>query len=314
MKDSAIVTHILVAGFLVAIAGAVQSVKAAPEGDAKEANATRDVRHVLSFGESLKNLSVSERLSTVVVEGDASRLLEARPDSEIECLEVDMQDALRNIHFQPAAGKPATGALPVWVRVASASERDSVCRSGNCLGTFTMVSDANGAFHSVRPERVFASEQVLRLMNDSTLSVCIGMQAPVEGALTIESLPVRACMGPVGCQEKPASIAGYWKGSYRCEDSCDGVREEDGFTIYITQDKDDPSKATFVDTEGGKYSGTLCGSTFTFSGGGSDWTESGKLIFDSQTKVRKLSQYSTHGKCCVGHCTDNLVRQEHFEG
>lgn len=76
-------------------------------------------------------------------------------------------------------------------------------------------------------------------------------------------------------------------------------------TLTIVQDG---ASASYTDTEGGSYSGTVCGNRFTYSGGGAGWTESGLFVLNSDGTATKTSKYSSDGRCCTGHCDDTLER------
>lgn len=265
---------------------------------------------VMPIGDKLTNFPVGPTETTIVLDGRAISGEAAGGGMSPECLSVNLDEALKHFTYSPASSRSAEGAVQVWARVGGPDEGDSVCRSGECSGVFKIKSNEGGGLTGVDPHSYSASPGVLKLLGNSGFTLCLGLSAPAPGTISIDKLPVSYCPAKKACSESPANVAGYWKSKYSCVDSCRGPQPEKELTIYITQDPQDPSKASYMDTEGARYSGTVCGNTFTFNGGGSDWTESGEIVFESADKATKISRYSVYEDCCVGNCRDQLVRQE----
>ncbi len=101
-------------------------------------------------------------------------------------------------------------------------------------------------------------------------------------------------------------VEGTWISSFRCGDtsfSCFG----DSDVIELTQDGDaaNPgSNVSFTDNNGGSFSGTLCGDTFTWSGNGAGFVEEGTWTFAGADSFSKTTAYTrddgTGGGCCTG--------------
>ncbi len=268
------------------------------------------LNHVLPLGEKLQGVEVSESEKTIVIE--AARADAKLPDSNgsLSCLKVDAQSSIQNFHFEPKTSEGASGLTSVWVRVGASGQKDTVCSKGECVGSFKITTSKSGKLNSAIPGTAELSHRALKLLSEPNFTMCVGVTAPAQGKISAKSLALEYCPKEPECTEEPADISGYWKSTYSCMDSCDGQGGEKSLTIYITQDPEDRTKAKYVDTEGGKFSGSVCGNKFSFIGGGSDWGESGTFVLENAGTASKSSQYSTHGNCCIGNCSDKLVRQE----
>ena len=262
----------------------------------------------LSLGKHVNNLAVGKKEKQVVIKSGSNSFEFAKSGAVPGCLEVDLAAALEQFSYTPDKAGTGSGTLEVWLRIAKLDEADTVCSKGDCWGTYKLKSNAEGKLTSIEPKECAGSLMARQLLSGGDFSICLGISAPSAGKITAGSLPVTYCDPVVSCSEPPAVIAGYWSSTYSCTDSCEGDRNNESLSIYLTQDPKDFSKVKYVDTEGGSYSGTLCGKTLTYNGGGSDWIESGTITFDGKGGGVKHSQYSLHKKCCIGRCRDELIR------
>ncbi len=278
-------------------------------------NATADTPNknstsmLIPLGEKIKDVAIGNTEKTIVIKSDATAFNLHKTGAKLGCLEVDVSNALNYLEYSPLIDESGAGTTNVWVRISGPNDADTVCKTGDCWGTYNLTSNAEGKLSNVTPTKAAASGRSLNLLNDSSFTLCLGVTTPAPGSISATKLPVSYCLVPAGCSKLPADIAGYWKSEYSCNDSCEGAESGQSVTLYITQNNLDKTKATYIDTEGGKYSGTVCGNTFTYTGGGPDWSESGTIVFNNANSATKTSQYSTHGKCCVGRCNDKLVKQ-----
>ncbi|MFN0136706.1 MAG: hypothetical protein ACKVS9_11400 [Phycisphaerae bacterium] len=111
----------------------------------------------------------------------------------------------------------------------------------------------------------------------------------------------------VGDCGAPADIAGVWAGTYSCTSSCsdDGLGGE--ITLTIVQNG---STATYTDSIGGTFAGTVCGNVFTYASTDPAIVETGTFTLTSETQAGKQSHYrATTDLFCEGDCEDTLTRE-----
>jgi hypothetical protein len=292
---------------------------AAPDGAAGGADAaasttdaseqTNVTPFVISLGDLLEGVPATPAEQTLVREIDISDYTLPSLAGELVSLDLDVTATAAELKFEPTTPGSGSGTVKAWIRIGGANN-ETVCETGECIGSFSVPSDGSGSLGTPSPAGALsATPNLLRLVRVGSFRICIGYQAPVPGTLSADGLSVRYGTQAQGCTEPPSDISGVWESSFSCDDSCSGTRPDQTNTLTITQDRADPTKASYTDTEGGSYSGAVCGNRFTFSGGGAGWTESGTFVLQGTGTATKTSQYSLDGDCCVGSCTDELTKQ-----
>jgi hypothetical protein len=306
MTVKVILRNIIISGFALIATGAFQNAAADTSQSKKVAKNFAKAPSRIKLGNTVNEMVVEASEKTIVFKKDSV----GASIFSGECLEVDVQGALKHIKFTPSFEGMGEGVANVWMRIAEGDKADSVCQTGECFGNFEITSNQSGTLYGANPRKALASPKAIKLLNSSNFALCLGVKAPVAGAVTASFLPVRDCFEPTPCSKPPINIAGYWKSNYRCDDSCEGLQKQDSLRVFISQDPKDLTKASYVDNEGGSYKGTVCGNEFTFVGGGEDWSESGSFTFKDADSATKTSNYSNHKTCCVGRCSDSLVKEK----
>jgi hypothetical protein len=90
--------------------------------------------------------------------------------------------AKSNVAMQ--AGDP----LIITVAIAPTDELDTVCDTGEQYGPFIVVLDENYVPVSIDPSSVTLTQNTLDLINVGEFSICLRVESPVDGTVTIESL------------------------------------------------------------------------------------------------------------------------------
>ena len=105
---------------------------------------------------------------------------------------------------------------------------------------------------------------------------------------------------------EPADIAGVWIGTHTCTSSCGDPFGGD-VTLAITQNG---AQASYTDSLGGAFAGTVCGAEFSYSCTDPAVVETGKFTLTSENTATKTSHYrAATDPFCEGDCQDVLVRQ-----
>jgi hypothetical protein len=156
----------------------------------------------------------------------------------------------------------------------------------------------------MNPDRSSASVASLQHINSGAFTLCFGAYVDISGTLQIDDLALTICEGTAACTDAPMDFSGTWTSSYECMDSCTGQSGVQSNTLWVVQDG---ASASYDDAEGGSYSGTVCGDTFTFTGGGPSWSESGRMRIKAAGSAVKESDYAV--ECCTGFCEDTLSRE-----
>ena len=98
-----------------------------------------------------------------------------------------------------------------------------------------------------------------------------------------------------------------WTGTYSCTSSCDVEGFGGEIVLTITQNGD---TASYTDSIGGSFSGTVCGNVFTYASIDPATVETGTMTVTSGNEATKQSHYrSTVGSLCEGDCDDTLTRE-----
>ena len=99
------------------------------------------------------------------------------------------------ITVTPAAGTnkanvamQANQTLIVTVQIAQADQIDTVCDVGEQYGPFTVVLDENYVPVSIDPSTVTLSQNTIDLINLGQFSICLRVESPVDGTVTIQNL------------------------------------------------------------------------------------------------------------------------------
>ena len=85
--------------------------------------------------------------------------------------------------------------------------------------------------------------------------------------------------------------------------------EDEGGPVTLTIAQEGHS-ATYSDTSGAHYAGTVCGNTFQFdiTDTSVGYSESGSLVVNPEGTATKHSRWRDNSGTCSGTCTDNLAR------
>ncbi len=114
------------------------------------------------------------------------------------------------------------------------------------------------------------------------------------------------------CAAATYAIAGVWSSAFHCSstgpEGC--FTGTDTLTIIQASDAAGPSReVSFSDGVGGQFSGTLCGNVFSWSGGGTGYSESGTWVFANADRFVKSTAYANDGESGRGCCSGDGVRQ-----
>lgn len=216
----------------------------------------------------------------------------------------------RNIPFPLHLVKTANAAIDgsqLFIRIARAEQEATVCTDGELYGPFDISLADNFQPESVTPSSAEATQQTLDVINTGAYSICVQILPLITGIADLNSLDID--FG--SCNESAADIQGTWVGTYYCEGICDSATDVLDITLEITQDQNDPSIASYTDSEA-SYKGRVCGSRFSYSGGvESVYDESGTFVLNADGSASKTSTYLSigEGSVCSGTCTDTLYRE-----
>jgi hypothetical protein len=229
-------------------------------------------------------------------------------------LSMNLQENLAGIDFTPLVAAAAvdqqakalladTGQM--WLYVGRLEDFGTVCESDQVYGPFDITLDAGSQPSSVSPATAQATPETMDIINIGAYSVCVKVVSPIDAEVDLNSVGFNIAQ----CDEPPADISGTWGGLYSCYSDCGNIID-DYVELVITQDPDDPSIATYTDSWA-NYEGTVCGNSFSFSGGSANSSESGTFIMDpGGTTATKTSTYRNYSGVCTGQCSDTLTRIE----
>ncbi len=100
-----------------------------------------------------------------------------------------------SITFVPANGTSGKGTvnlqdttLVVTVSIATTEQLEVVCEEGEVYGPFEVTLDEDDVPVSISPSRVTLSQNVIDLLNGGEFSICLVVESPVDGTVTIDEL------------------------------------------------------------------------------------------------------------------------------
>ncbi len=196
-------------------------------------------------------------------------------------------------------------------------DEETACQSGRVYGPFDVGLDDDGQPNSVQPATSQVDEDTIEVINAGFFYVCMRVLCPSDAELLIDALAMDVTLAePEVPEDCPAAsnIAGTWTGTYSCSNSC-GEGEGGEITLTIIQDG---NTAWYQDGSGAAFRGTVCGDSFTFSGGGVGYNETGTFTLtgaDTATKTstyanRDLPETAENEAACGGDCSDVLRRTD----
>lgn len=114
------------------------------------------------------------------------------------------------------------------------------------------------------------------------------------------------------CEDAAYYVAGTWSSAFHCSstgpDGC--FTGTDVITIMQAGDTSAPAREVrFTDDAGGRFEGTLCGKTFSWSGTGTGYAESGTWTFSSADAFSKSTAFENDDGGARGCCAGDGVRQ-----
>jgi len=224
-----------------------------------------------------------------------------------------LQDSLPGVDFTPlalAAGSAgnavALAATPaqVWFYLGRQEDYGTVCDTGEAYGPFNIMINTSSQLTTVTPPNMAMTQTSMDIINIGAFSFCVQAISPVDAVVDLTSVDFNV----EPCNEIPADISGSWIGTYSCYSDCGDIID-DTIELVITQDPDDPTRATYTDFYA-DYQGTVCGNRFSFKGGSAEDSESGTFIMDpGGTTATKTSTYRAYPPgTCSGECEDVLTR------
>ena len=83
------------------------------------------------------------------------------------------------------------GTLIVTARIAAVAQLAVVCEEGELYGPFEVQLDANYVPVSVDPSTVTLTQDTIDLINIGEFSLCIEVESPIDGTVTIDRLNFR---------------------------------------------------------------------------------------------------------------------------
>ena len=194
----------------------------------------------------------------------------------------------------------------MYIRVAHREAADSVCSDGELYGPFSVSIDESFAAAAVTPASQQASQTTLDVINTGSLSICVQVVAMIDATVDLNRLAIEKA----DCASTPANIHGTWTGTYSCDGNCPAPPGTP-VSLDISQSSEDPYVATYTDTTGATYSGTVCGNRFSYKGGVSNnYDESGTFVLnaDGVTATKTSTYTDVPPNNCTGTCTDELTR------
>lgn len=237
--------------------------------------------YTINFTETLKNIS----LSSAPIAKNTNRLETLRMLAAVL-----IKDAFAQEESQ------------VTVFVSYPDDPD-VCSSPNVFGPYTILGAIGTALTS-NTQTAAPTDAVINISNLGSVEVCVVTTPPINAFLTVTGVAVDL----EDCAAPTVTIANTdWSGTYTCDNF--GAGDEGGdVDLTITRNQD----GSYHYTDGSaEYDGHLCGNKFKFSGGvASSYTESGTLVFSSNTAATKTSTWnSIPPGFSGGNCSDTLERQ-----
>lgn len=100
------------------------------------------------------------------------------------------------------------------------------------------------------------------------------------------------------------NLTGTWRSTYTCSGTAGNFPGEDTLTVNQTG-----TAVTYTDQSGGSFSGTLCDSTFTWTGSGSSYTENGTWTITDANNFTKTSTFTRTDGSGSATCTGTGVKQ-----
>lgn len=235
----------------------------------------------INFAETLKNVS----LSSTPIAANSNMLETLRMLATVLIKDAFAQEETQVTVFVSYPGDP------------------DVCSSPNVFGPYTILGAIGTALTSDTGTAA-PTAAVVNLSNLGSVEVCVVTTPPINAYLTVTGVVVdfEDCAAPT------VNVANTeWSGTYTCDNF--GVGDEGGgVDLTITRNQD--GSYHYVDDGGAEYDGHLCGNKFKFSGGlVSSYTESGTLVFSSNTAATKTSTWTGLQPGTVGgNCSDTLER------
>jgi len=259
------------------------------------------VREVSDLGGMLRGIELEagvelRRSGQLPLLGDFPRLLGVR---------VDLAASLQHLTFTPADPEAAGPVqIDAWVRLGVADEAGTVCDTGERFGA-TATTDAAFQPAGVEPQALELPACTLRLLDARTFAFCYGVTASTSGTLDVDQVEADIWEGDP-CTQEPGAFEGVWTSTFTCTDTCgDGAGVDHELTLHLFQQG---TTGAYMDSDGGRYQGSICGDVFSYAGGGPDWRECGVMTLTGPGQATKESDWFDSGaSTCGGHCTDALT-------
>jgi len=180
----------------------------------------------------------------------------------------------------------------------------NVCSSAIVFGPYS-ITGAIGAALTSSTSTVTPTQPAVDIINTGSIEYCIVTTPPVDAYLTVTGIEVdfEPCASPT------VSIADTtWEGIFHCTNFGTSSTPPEGEFISLDITKN-PDGSYHYNDGVADFNGHLCGNKFKFNGSGVDYTESGTLVFSSDTKAEKTAIWnSIPPGPSGGSCTDMLDR------
>jgi len=193
--------------------------------------------------------------------------------------------------------------LEVTFYVGRTELGDRICTDGEQYGPFT-ASVASGVFSNFSVDSVEATQSTVDVVNTGNVRICAVLTASTSMTIDMDDQSID---NDVSCTEEPVDISGTWNGTYSCGGDCPEGGE---VSLTITQNG---QSASYTDESGASYTGNVCGSRFSFSGGlTGSYRESGTFVInsDNTTAFKNSTWTDLVSSCGSGNeCSDELTRE-----
>ncbi|MGE0372513.1 MAG: hypothetical protein AB7Q01_11560 [Gammaproteobacteria bacterium] len=235
---------------------------------------------------------------------------------------VNLTETLKNVSLSSAPIAKNTNRLETLRMLAAVLIRDAfaqeetqvtvfvsypddpdVCSSPNVFGPYTILG-AIGTAVTSNTETAAPTDAVVNISNLGSVEVCVVTTPPINAYLTVTGVVVDL----EDCAAPTVSIADTdWSGTYTCDNFGTG---DEGGDVDLTITRNQDGSYHYFDDGGAEYDGHLCGNRFRFSGGLSgSYTESGTLVFSSNTAATKTSTWNgIPPGFSGGNCSDTLEK------
>ena len=225
----------------------------------------------------------------------------------IESAEIDVAATLEHVQVSAstaailkglAAMKSGQPASQAFIRVGT--DEETVCSQGIAYGPYPVDI---GFWDNPSPESVELSNSTVQILNTGGILLCMELTTTFDVSFSIDQVEMDVIESDCG---SPADFSGVWTGTYLCGTSCDTEPFGGAIELTITQNG---TTATYTDSGGDFYQGTVCGNIFRFERHDQNEVERGILVLDSANHATKKSTYRGLSEpYCTGDCIDHLVR------